>query len=213
MPKRSLWILLLLLPALSGCRGFKYLMYLFAPEAGMKTVEAEYKKLPGNTVAVVIFADDGTLYDYPDVRREMSEVISRELGEKVKDVTTISPTRVVKYQDDNVYWARKRKAELAKDLDADLVLFVSLRDYSMREPGSINLFRGRIVAEAKLFRQDSLEWKNSDIRALHPEKFEGGVPTSDVRQISHEVRRKFAEKLVRSFYKHKVPEDPEAKMQ
>ena len=51
-----------------GCSTVGYVMYLFMPEGKMETVEPEFAGLAGNTVAIIIYAEDAVLYDYPLVR-------------------------------------------------------------------------------------------------------------------------------------------------
>jgi len=91
-------------------------------------------------------------------------------------------------------------------------LFVlALVEYTTREAGSLQLFRGRIYAEAGLYDVSLPEstariWDCPEIRVAYPEDSPVGIPGEDDRAIRAETERYFAEALVRKFRKHEVPE-------
>ena len=75
--------------------------------------------------------------------------------------------------------------------------------------------RGRIVAEASLYETARPEhsarvWRTPDVRAVL-DNAPSGRPFEDT-QLAYNTRRIFAEKLVKNFYEHKVPANPEERM-
>ena len=209
MCKKLLAFLLLVSLFNPGCGCLNYLMYTLAISPPAKTVLPEYEGLKGQTVAIVIYATPKVLYEYSAVAEELSTNISDELRQKVKGAKVIAPYRVLKYQQENLFWDQEPRTDLGKQFGADYVLFVSLIEYSLREPGSIQLFRGQIVAEASLYKTSlpavqARVWRAADLRVTFPENAPVGRPLEDNRNIGFVTQKLFAIKLVKSFYKHKV---------
>ena len=204
------WLSLLLMSA--GCDALGYLGYLFAPPSRPIKVQAEYSGLANRTTAIVIFADQSVQYEYPYARVGLSMALSAELKKHVKGITVVDPQRVIKYQDENVRWDSQDKSRLGRALDADMVLYVVLREYQMREPGSINLFRGRITAQATVYEtadgtDDERKWYNDDLRVVYPEDAPTGKPGEDDTRIRYETEKRFAQLLAKKFYDHEVKEE------
>ena len=218
MAGRILILVLLAAVVLGGCDVARYTGYLLTPTS-KKEVEAEFDGLPGHSVAIVIFADQGVLYEYPHVQGRLSALIANELREnvtekkalsKTKKVTVIAPARVLKYQHENVNWDEMPRTKLGQVFGADYVLYVSLVGYTMREPGSLNLYRGMVTAEGSLYettaksRQEARVWHANDLRIVFPEKGAGRL-ADDRRIIRKETDSRFADLLAKKFYDYEVP--------
>lgn len=192
-----------------GCSGLGYLGYLFAPPERQETVKADYDKLPGNSVAVVVFAGPAVEFEHPGLRLELSSVVAAELNDKVKDVTVVDARRVARYQDQNIYWDSMDKTKLGEELGSDYVLLVSVIDFRASEPLGSNVFRGRAVAEASLYNT-SLPERHcrvrhySDLRVTYPAE-DAAPDTGGMANIRYMVQRELAERIVRKFHDHKIP--------
>ena len=196
--------------AAGGCSGLRFLGYVVAPDGPTKTVQAEFDGLPGSRLAVVIYTDESIDCDYPGTRLEVSLVLAEELRRKIPKVHVVEPRSIIKYQDTNIYWDAMDKTGLGKLFDARYVLLVSLMEFSTREPGSMNLYRGRVVAEASLYDVSRPEpqarvWHCDSLRVLFPPEATTGQLGRSDRDIRYQTERLFAEMLVGKFYKHKVP--------
>ena len=207
-------ILLLLAVTLAGCDAVGYMLYVLAPGSRTKTVPAEFDGLAGSSVAIAIYADAAVQYEYPWARHELADVIASQLKEHVNDVEVIDTLRVIAYQDENIDWNAMGKTELGRILGADHVLSVVLVEYSTRDPGSLNIYRGRITAEVKVYQtskaeRDSRVWLGEEIRVLYPPDAPMGQVGEDDEKIRDLTNRVFAKTLVRKFYKHDVPKGPE----
>ena len=210
MPRKHLLLLVLAGLWCPGCQQLGYLLHLIAPEEPTQSVDPEYKELPGHNLAVLIYADTSVQCDYPSVRVELSMVLCKELREKVKNLRVVDYRRTIRYQDENIYWDAMDKTKLGKVFEADHLLLVSLTEFTTREPGSINLYRGRISAEASLYKMDLPErqsrvWRAEDIRVVYPPQDPTGELVENDLQLRYETERQFAEKLAQKFYKHKAP--------
>jgi len=215
---RKWMIAICLLPAgLSGCRGLGYLGYLLSPEP-VKTVEPEFGGLANRSIAVVVYADEKVLYEYPRAPMDLSMLIAEELRKNVKGANVIPPEQVGKYQAQNINWDGMDKTKLGSALKAEYVLFISLVGYSTHEPGSVNLYRGHIVAEASVYQTSLPErrarvWPNSgapcNLEAVYPSKMPAGVVADNDAEVRYKVAKLLADKLVKKFYKHEVKEENE----
>lgn len=208
MMRAILLIAMLAAAACGGCDALGYLGYLVAPDLSQKTVEAEFKGLEGKTVAVAVFADPSTQYEFPSVRYELGLVLADALEKNVKGLRVVAPARVVKYQDEHPGWEAKPKTELGKALAADYVLYVALVEFATRQPGSMHLYRGRIKAQAALYEsqappQSAKVWSAERVEAVYPAESGVGVLAEDDRQILLATQQLFAQKLAQKFYKHK----------
>ena len=205
--KRLIGMLLLVLPALSGgCNYLAFVFHLFAPDIRTK-VDAEYPDLENHSVAVVIWADQKTQCDHPLAQLETASIVAWELKTKIKNVRTIDPRRIAKYQDENIYWADKDKTALGKLFDADYVLYIVLSEFETIEPGSLMLFRGRITAEATLYKTSLPEgeakvWGRQEFRVTYPAGSATGLSETTEERVRQGAESGVAEMLVKKFYKH-----------
>ena len=194
---------------LGGCNIIGPILYVFAPEP-METIEAEYADLPGHSIAVVLYADISLEYEYPNARRELTAYLSNRLVRDIENLTAIDFTTTLQFQEQNLSWADLDRTEIGKRLGADYVLFVSLIEFSMREKGSTDLYRGHITAEVNLYKTALPEyqakvWHDSDISVTFPEgKTASRIDRNDLR-VRLQTLRLFVDAVAKKFYKHKVP--------
>ncbi len=189
--------------ALSGCEGARWFTYLFQPREET-LVKPEYP-IDDKTVAVVVYTDQATLYEYPNVRLTMGTKLCYELTHSLDDVKTISPFVVSRFQDDHVNWEAMDPRELCKELNADIILMVTLSEYRTREPGLMNTYQARILAEAKLYDKDSKDsepvWElDKNIEVVYPKEPHYSPQAEPL--IAEQAEKMLAEDLVRKFYKH-----------
>lgn len=200
--------------AIAGCNHAAYWLHAFAPPPPMKTVNAECDQLSGKSVAIVIYADQSVQYEYPTARIELSASLSEELKKHIDDVAVVGWRRIIKYQDSNAEWASMDKAKLGKLFNADFVLYISLVEFALREPGSLNLYQGRITADVSLYQTSAPPsryciWRGDDIRVVHPQNSHGELLETNrqIQELSYKTVMAFATELGRKFYKHKVPKE------
>ncbi|KKL77935.1 hypothetical protein LCGC14_2029920 [marine sediment metagenome] len=202
--------------AAGGCNSLQYMMYLFAPPAPTKTIKAEYD-MRGKHVAVVVFAGPETLLDYHQAQVEVFDALAAELKRKVRGVSLVDIRRVMRYQDENPRWDAEPPEKLCRIFSCDTVLLVSLIEFATREPGSIHLARGRILAEASTYEprrvvkgvaRGGCVWRSKTIRVVYPAKTPVGLPAGDDWRLRVETAKVFAAELAKNFYKHKVPKQP-----
>lgn len=203
-----------ILLAAGGCSQMSYLLYLFAPPDKPKEVEAEFKDLGGQTLAMVFYSDQKVLYEYPTARAELSAALGEQLRTNVKNIKLVDSRKVMALQDQKINWDTMSKSELGHQLGADYVLQVTLMEFTTRDEGSINIYRGKISAEASLYKvtdpnfRDERVWHCEDIHSGYPEKTNSGVPAENDIRIRSQTIKLFAERVAWKFYKHDEPVKP-----
>jgi len=210
MARRALMWLLPASLLLGGCKPTAHFLWVIWPGARERKVKAEFADLPGKTVAVVVYCDKAVRYEYPQVQLTVSSRVAAELGEHVKKVQVIDPRRVVRYQDEKLYWDEMDKTELGKVFGADYVLYVALVRFSTRERGALHLYHGHLEAQAGLYQTSLPErrarvWSAARIRVKYPKEGSIGLPGESDRKVRDEIERAFADRLAKRFYDHKVP--------
>jgi hypothetical protein len=193
---------------LGGCNYMAYFLYLVAPEGRAKKIDPEFDKLPGSSVAVIVYADGKTQSEHDNIQLEVSSAVSAELRKRVEDVSVVSPRRVVKYQRENLFWDEMDRTRIGKDLGATYVVYVSLDEFSTLEPGSLQLFRGRVTASASVYEtalpaRDARVWGPIELRVVYPAEGATGQTAESDDVIRHRTITILADQLVRKFYEHK----------
>jgi hypothetical protein len=203
-----LWIVLVSITGLAGCGGANWFLYLTEGDR-TETIEAEFEIPKRSTVAVVIYTDVNTQFEYPSCRLTLGSQINARLREALPEkdgIRLIDARAVCRYQDENIYWDEKAKYEIAQDLKSDLLVFVSLMGYSLHQPGQPQLLQGHITAEVKVYNDDpdatEALWESDELlQVTYPDEI-----VYDARhrsRIRRETEKQFAELLVKKFHEHK----------
>ncbi|MDX2200220.1 MAG: hypothetical protein SF069_14765 [Phycisphaerae bacterium] len=195
---------LALLASASGCKLMAAGAVLFGNEP-TRDVPAEWPHLNDKKIAVAVWAEMDTLFEYPYVQLEIGRHIEDALGPQVKGVTFVPSQQVVQYQQREPNWDRRSPCELGEKLGADRVLFIELTQYTTREPDSPHLFRGRISANVKIFDStaaDTAPPYRTVVETTYPADSTGEYGTDDVsiRKLTMET---FAREVAQKFYDRK----------
>jgi hypothetical protein len=195
---------------IAGCNILAYPLYLIAPSPPKETVKAEFDGLRRASVAVVIYADMDTLYEYPYTREELTARVAQELRDNIKKVEVIDPALVIRHQNANVHWGTRPVAEVGRALGADYVLYLSLSEFSTHERGSIALPVGRVSAAASVWdvHADPADpaacvWRAANV-SVKVDASTGVLAYNNIA-LRIQMQRVFANRLVKHFYDHKVP--------
>ena len=188
-----------------GCGKF---IYFFWPFGRTVTIPAEFDGLKNHSVAVVIFAKENTQFEYPWAVMGLSAMTSERLRAGVKGLTTIDAQKISAYQRKNLHWAEMDRTAVGKALKADFVLYISLVEFSTVEEGYVDLLRGTINGEIKVYdcskkEDDACVWTCENIRVKFP-KTATVRTTGNEAAIHSEIMVKFSEELAKKFYSYKV---------
>ena len=157
--RRSLCLLtlgVLLLPSLSGCSILGIVAKGF-PEAN---VPARYSGLAGQSVAVMVWADDsGIQIDWPSILLDTAHGIQSKLQvaqstEKPKELENtafpIDPTAVVEYQKNHPEVVADSIVDVAPRFGVTRLIYVEIHGFQTRSDSSIDLYRGAATGSVKV---------------------------------------------------------------
>lgn len=206
----SVGLMLLLLLPIAGCGNKQLggLAWLFRPILPKQEVKAEFGEFQNSTVAIMIYPGNSIEVEYPSVKLSLARSVAAYL-KKVKNIKIIDPRIVMKYQDENLDWLTMSRKDMGRTLGADYILLISLQNYTTRENGSRDSYRGRIAAEASVFRTsnsaDNPVWQGQDLRAAFPAENEPVqlLADGDDSKIRERVEAVFADQLAKKFYTYK----------
>ena len=131
----------------TGCQALLATFLLMT--GGMET-KAKYKFFKGKKVAVVCLAENMTDSRYDDVPRDLAKAVGLHLSQNVKKIDIVSTALVNKWLDRHDSKIEDFQ-QFGKDMQADMVLAVSLDSFetsSLSSPGS---YQGRAITSFTVY--------------------------------------------------------------
>jgi hypothetical protein len=145
---------LLLAISQSGCNAVLLLGYFLG---GPPMIEPDFhiqtaQKLQGKnkTTLVMCYAPTELKWDNDAVDYELAKHVAYRLNEN--DVHVIDPDRVHAWLDKNKDW--HKAAEVGAEFKVDYIVHIDLKDYSLFEEHSADLYRGRADAMVTVIKMD-----------------------------------------------------------
>ncbi len=186
-----------------GCQ----LAYLFAPDA-TETIQPEYT-IGESSVAVVVWADQSIMDEYPQARTQICRSLSHHMKENLPDTNVVTARLVVRLQSDtSIDWTQMKTNELCEELECQHILRVDLETFSTRASSTPHLRKARIDASLNLYKKADQETIQSvyqdEVRSLYPPESQHGAYDMDERDLMHAAIEYFSTKAARKFYEHKI---------
>ena len=197
----------------SGCEVFGWLADGVAGgDAPPITVKAEYFGLENESVAVLVAADTAILYEHPLVQLEVATFVSQRIADNVEGATVVDPRQVVDFQQRNIYWDTLPYSEIAGRLEVTRLVVIDLVEYHLREPGNVNLWRGRLaasmgVAEVDGERPNDLAYQ-TEVSVVYPPDRPVGVVKAEQQTIRFATLALFSRAAAGKFHDHKESREP-----
>jgi len=193
-------LLVALLLALPGC----WAAAAYERTVG-RPVAAQYQGLPNHSVAVVVYADDATLWEYASAREDVAAFVAQQLRMNLPTIKLLDYREVANWQQETLHWEALQVKDIGKHFSVDRVIYVELVEYAAHEPGSADLLRGRIRANAQVFETTApggtAAW-HADIEAFFPLDGPSDISHSNELTVRKQALELFSKKLVYSFYDH-----------
>jgi hypothetical protein len=187
----------------SGCQvGY----FLTASED--KDVKADYGKIGSRKLAVIVWADQATLDEDPNVRKRICKAVTYYLKKNLPKGELIPAEKVEALQErGSKEWEDMSTRELCDRLNCDMLLRIDLLEYTTRAGNTRELRKGRIRATVNLYDGKPETGRESvyqtELVADYPPKATHGMPDLDETDLLHETIEHFAEMTARKFYDHK----------
>ena len=198
---RSIAVLMLVTISLSasGCVGPMLATGIYLLQGG-NVVPAECKALEHKRVVVVCRPPSSHEYRQAGASRALAQRVSQLLVENVKDIDVVNPREVDNWIDESDWGDFK---ELAKAVQADMVLHIVLDEFSLYEGKT--LYRGRTDLTMTVYdmKEKGKEvWSKDMDEFLYPAH--SGIPAQDKppQQFEREFVSIIATRIAEYFYKH-----------
>jgi hypothetical protein len=176
-----------------------------------KRIFPEFDKLPNKRVAILVWTDPATLFDYPHARFELGTYLSDKLAyemEQRKLETDVADSRDVEDYLQQDLDARIDPARVGRKFQADYVIYVEILAFQVRDAEVPQFLQGRIEASVTVHdtRDDAglqTTYELTPVTVMYPE---GPVvmTATNSPMVREGLYRTFAEEVARKFYEHKV---------
>jgi len=193
---------------LTGCNVLAFPSYVLFGGSTTK-VKAEYPHLHNQKIAIIVSAGPGTDFEYPYGRTDVALATAQAIAKHVKDATFVEQEKVNAFQQATLDWITLAKPQIARQFNAQQLIWLDLIQFTTREESSVNLLRGRLTAAVRIYdinaENPHTPQYETEIAILIPSH--GPMPASDLaqQQIYRQMIILFAEQLTQKFYTHKVP--------
>jgi hypothetical protein len=177
-----------------------------------KKVSPEFDKLAGKRVAVLVWTEPATLFDYPHVRFELATYIGdklyAEMGQRSLGTQVVDPRDVEDYLQKNID-AQIDPYAVGRKFNADYVVYLEVLEFQIRDPQAPQFLRGRIHASVSVHdihaeREPQRRYELTPVLCVHPEDAPVLMSATNSPLIREATYRKFAEQVARKFYEHTV---------
>jgi len=208
---RSRLILVPILLTAASCNLLKPIALFVEPT---KKVAPEFDKLPGKKVAVLVWTESATLFDYPNIRFELATYVGdklyTELGQRG------AGTKIVDPRDVEDFIQKTPSAQLdpymvGKKFDADYVVYMEILQFQLRDPNAPQFLRGHVEASVSVHdvRGAASGPRRYDLitaRCEYPDDRPVALTATNAPLVREATYRKFAETVARKFYEHTLKE-------
>mgnify|MGYP001292905419 CR=1 FL=1 len=189
----------------TGCQ----LGYFLTDPDATKKVPAEYDKIGGRRVGIVVWADRSTLDEFSNARRQVTRSLLHYMKKNLEEANFIDETVVYKFQTQSgADWEALTHQEIADELGCDLVLRVDLLEFTTRASDTPQLRKARISGNIRLYEckpvANSEPVYNADVKITFPPGSIHGTQDESETDLLHGAVEYFAEMVARKFYQHEV---------
>ena len=203
------WTALVALPFLLSCNLLTPLVFVGEHK---KKISPEFDKLADKKVAILVWTDPATLYDYQYARFELAtyvadklfaEMAQRQLGTEVVD-----PRDVEDFiqQDPS---AQIDPLAVGRKFETDYVIYLEVLKFQFRDPQRPQFLQGHIEASVAVFDLNAggfgdQRYELAPVSCFFPEGAPVLMRATNPPLIREATYQKFAELVARKFYEHLI---------
>jgi hypothetical protein len=204
----SLWLLAFSL-FLCGCNLMVPFAFVGDPK---KRVLPEFDKLPGKRVAILVWTDPATLFDYPYARIEIATYIadklSYEMAQRKRGTQVVDPRDLEDFLQKNAA-ARVNPWEVGRHFNADYVIYIEVLEFQIRSPDEPQFLRGRVEAAVAVHdtgerSREADRFTLTPVRTVYPDNTPVMLTATNAPLVREATYRAFAEQVARKFYEYDV---------
>lgn len=173
-----------------------------------RSVPPEFDKLVGKRVAVLVWTEPVTLFDYPHVRLELATYVGDKIAAGVTDCDVVDPELVEEFLEKN-FDAMVAPAKVANEFNADYVVYIEVIDFQIRDASAPDLVRAHVNASISVsdLRADPDETSQFFLKPVQircPEHQPLVMSSRNALLVRQQAYEKFSEVVARKFYKHMI---------
>lgn len=177
-----------------------------------KRVFPEFDKLPNNRVAILVWTEPATLFDYPHVRFELATYIADKLDYELSDrklnAEVVDPRDVEDFLQKNID-AQIEPLIVGRQFQTDYVVYLEIIEFQIRDPEQPHFLQGKILASVSVHDMHAdvdqrRQYELTEVLTLYPENSPVLMNATNSTIIREAIYRKFAEEVARKFYEHTV---------
>lgn len=205
---RHAWLgLLLLATGSAGCNLVTPLALI--TEDPKETVAAEFDKLAGKRAVILVWAESDTLFEYPHVRLETATYLGEHLKAHVPDVKFTPARRVEEYLQKQTSPTPDPLAA-GREFGADIVISVSMLEFTMRDREMAQFYRGRARASTTVYDLKDKSgtpqrYALTDVLVVYPQDRPIGFDNTAATVVRQKTYEMLAELIGRKFYSYDKP--------
>lgn len=175
-----------------------------ASQTPTEKVAAEYDKLEGAKALVLVWAEPDVLFDYPNIRLEISAYLSDYLKAHVKGVQLI-PARQVEDYVERLSTSTQDPEAAGRYFHVDKVIHVTMLEFSMRDREMAHFYRGRARASIAVYdlkdkSGTTQRYALTDVSVVYPPKDPVGFDNTTAQMVRQKTYEAFADAVGRKFY-------------
>ncbi|MCK4603039.1 MAG: hypothetical protein KAU28_11270 [Phycisphaerae bacterium] len=205
--RSSLLLLAMPLACLTGCAAIGWTVAAFAPP---QKVEALYK--PPKAKKILVFVDDITNpISYEPVKRKLTEKLNEQLLEHEVAAKTIDYEKLLDLISVAPSFNELGVVQVGRKLGADIVLYVNIEEFALKEDPEGPLWRGTLRASVRMVDVQAKSpqlWPtdrdNYPVGEVQTPATDDSSPTYGV-EVARMLAEQMADKVAKLFYDHRVP--------
>jgi hypothetical protein len=136
--------------ATSGCdpRTLAYFLQPFDPTVP-PPCETSFE---GKKIVILCRAVADSTGEFSSLERDLSREVAKIFRLKVKKITVVDPDKVATWVE--AHPKETDPAEVARDFDADIVIYLEVEQFQTQSPGDLNMIHGDAKVHIKAYQMD-----------------------------------------------------------
>ncbi|MCP4713231.1 MAG: hypothetical protein GY869_31760 [Planctomycetes bacterium] len=188
----------------------EYPIYVLLGQSHTK-VKAEYTGLENQKTAVIIVGQSAIDFEEPYARMDLALATEQALTEYVKGIELADQEEIQNFQRSRFDWYSLPVSDIINQFQVERLLYVELIQFTIREPESVNLLRGHIWAQLRIFEKESdtpnIPVLETEADVIFPEQGPSSYSEAARFNIRQQSIGLFALEVARKFHDHKKEVD------
>ncbi|MEM6856023.1 MAG: hypothetical protein AAF593_16585 [Planctomycetota bacterium] len=176
---------------MTGCNMLAWAAAVSRDDDKPVDVEAEYLDMVDKRIAVMVSADEYTLFRFPRSTDNVGQAVGNAIHNNVEGAAVSIPREIARYQRQNPYWITSRPSRLIDELGVDRLVIIDLNEYRTNEEGNSSIWRGVVDGTVSVYEADGEDPDNAtfqkQVRAEYPEGSTFGLVSADADQAKIEA--------------------------